>query len=186
MPTTLRSLILAAPVLALSTPALAVEATVMPGSSVTQAEVEAAQIAWGDAVVAIDAAATDEEARALADGLLDDIYGFEFGPILFKPTLTQVPQTFRDSKQGALSYFVGQDAAYPKDSGFARKGWVKVEIENAAIFIAGDTAQTIGKVHFTNEDGGVVSVDKTWGFLKDGSGSLQMILHHSSLPYAPE
>lgn len=106
--------------------------------------------------------------------------------MLFKPTLTTHPQTFRTTADGALAYFVGGDPDYPVDSGFALKGWRKVEIRNAGIFIAGNTATTMGNVLLTNKDGRVVTVDKTWQFLKDDNGNLRIILHHSSLPYTPQ
>jgi hypothetical protein len=69
------------------------------------------------------------------------------------------------------------------DKGFALKGWRKVDIKNAAILISGNTATTMGNVMITNKDGKVTTVDKTWQFLKDDSGKLRIVLHHSSLPY---
>ena len=41
-------------------------------------------------------------------------YGYQFGPVLFKPTLTAAPQTFRTTRDGALAYFVGGDPNYPQ------------------------------------------------------------------------
>lgn len=94
------------------------------------------------------------------------------------------PQTFRPTRAGALSYFVGGDPAFPKDSGFALKGWTKCEVVNNAIFIAGDSATTMGKVSFTGKEGKVTTVDKTWKFVKDDAGNLRIVVHHSSLEYA--
>lgn len=54
-----------------------------------------------------------------ASAVLDAAYGYNIGPVLFKPTLTVVPQTFRPTKEGALAYFVGSDKDFPNDSGFA-------------------------------------------------------------------
>ena len=48
----------------------------------------------------------------------------------------------------------------------------------------GDSANTLGKVHFTGKDGKVTSVDKTWNFVKDDAGKLRIVVHHSSLEYA--
>jgi hypothetical protein len=117
--------------------------------------------------------------------VIDAAYGYQIGAVLFKPTLTVNPQTFRTTRAGALSYFVGGDANYPKDTGFALKGWNKCEVANSGIFIAGDSATTMGKVHFTGKDGKVTSVDKTWTFVKDDAGKLRIVVHHSSLEYAP-
>jgi hypothetical protein len=168
--------------------AFALTATTI-NSQITQAEVEAAQVAWGDALVQISTDYTNggiEKARATAEAVIDAAYGYQMGPVLFKPTMTEVPQTFRTTREGALSYFVAHDEAFPHDKGFALKGWTAVEIENAAIFISGDTATTMGKVHITNVDGSVTTVDKTWGFQRDEAGVLRIVLHHSSLPFTAQ
>lgn len=155
--------------------------------SITEAEVLAAQKAWGDALVAISD--THEKqghaaAKDLAGKVIDSAYGYQFGPVLFKPTLAEAPQTFRTTREGALAYFVGGDPSFPKDKGFALKGWKSVEIKNAAVFIAGDVATTMGNVMVTDKNGKVTTVDKTWKFLKDDNGKLRIVVHHSSLPYA--
>ncbi len=167
-------------------PAFAQEAPVY-SANITQSEVLAAQQAWGNALVAIGKAyETGGQAAAaeLANKVLDDAYGYNLGPVLFKPTLTEAPQTFRITKEGALAYFVGGDEDYPNDSGFALKGWTKVEIKNAAIHINGDVATTMGNVMITNKDGSVTTVDKTWKFKKTDDGKLRIVVHHSSLPYS--
>lgn len=163
--------------------------TLVVTRAITESEVLAAQRAWGDALVAISTTYETkgiEAARALAETVIDEAYGYQFGVVLFKPTLTVAPQTFRTTRAGALSYFVGGDPAFPGDHGFALKGWRKVEIKNAGIFISGNTATTMGNVMITDKDGKVTTVDKTWQFLKDDSGKLRIILHHSSLPYTGE
>jgi hypothetical protein len=155
--------------------------------AVTESEVLAAQKAWGDALVAISTTYDEkgkDAAKTLAGQVIDAAYGYQMGPVLFKPTLTIAPQTFRTTRSGALAYFVGGDPAFPMDNGFALKGWRKVEIQNAAIFISGNTATTMGNVMITDKSGKVTTVDKTWQFLKDDSGKLRIVLHHSSLPYA--
>ena len=155
--------------------------------AITEPEVQAAQQAWCKALVDISAAHTSggqPAAKALAEKVIDAAYGYQMGAVLFKPTLTVNPQTFRTTRAGALSYFVGGDPAFPKDTGFALKGWSKCEVANAAIFIAGDSANTLGKVNFTGKDGKVTSVDKTWSFVKDDAGKLRIVVHHSSLEFA--
>ena len=163
--------------------------TLVVNRAITESEVLTAQRAWGDALVAISTTFETEgieAAKALAEKVIDEAYGYQFGAVLFKPTLTVAPQTFRTTRAGALAYFVGGDPDFPMDTGFALKGWRKVEIKNAAIFISGDTATTMGNVMITDKDGKVTTVDKTWQFLKDDSGKLRTILHHSSLPYTGE
>jgi hypothetical protein len=155
--------------------------------NISEADVLAAQRAWGEALVQIS---TDFEqggiakARATAQAVLDAAYGYDMGPVLFKPTLTTAPQTFRTTEQGALAYFVGGDPAFPADTGFALKGWRSVEIRNAAIYLNGDTAMSMGNVMITDKNGKVTTVDKTWGYARDDKGALRIVLHHSSLPVA--
>ncbi len=154
---------------------------------ITEREVLAAQKAWGDALVSISTTYDQKglvSAKSLAGKVIDAAYAYQFGPVLFKPTLTVSPQTFRTTRAGALAYFVGDDPAYPMDKGFALKSWRKVEIKNEAIFIAGNTATTMGNVMITDKDGKVTTVDKTWEFYKDDLGKLRIVLHHSSLPYS--
>ena len=38
---------------------------------------------------------------------------------------------------------------------------------------------------FTDKDGNVTKVDKTFGYKKDAEGNVRIVLHHSSLPYQP-
>jgi hypothetical protein len=167
---------------------LASNATPVANSNITVQEVEAAQQAWGKALIQISKDFQDggiEKATATANAVLDAAYGYANGPVLFKPTLTETPQTFRPTRDGALAYFVGNNPAFPKDTGFALKGWTGFEAENSAIHITGDLALTTGKVRLTNKDGKVTEVDKTWGFKREDCGTIRIVLHHSSLPYTP-
>ena len=109
---------------------------------------------------------------------------YQVGPVLFKPTMASGDQTFRTTRQGAVSYFVGGDPAYPGDHGFALKGWRAVEVRNAGILLNGDTATTMGHVTMTDKSGKRTTVDKTWTFKKDDKGQVRIVVHHSSLPFA--
>ena len=154
--------------------------------AITEAEVLSAQKAWCQALVDISTTHVRDghpAAKALAEKVIDAAYGYQMGAVLFKPTLTVNPQTFRTTRAGALAYFVGGDTAFPKDTGFALKGWTKCDVDNAAMFIAGDSATTMGKVHITGKDGKVTTVDKTWKFVKDDAGRLRIVVHHSSLEH---
>ncbi|MEM9311861.1 MAG: phosphoribosyl-AMP cyclohydrolase [Pseudomonadota bacterium] len=155
---------------------------------ITEDELAAARTAWGDALVAISKTYENDgidAARALASDVLDAAYGYNMGDVLFKPTLASGEKTFRPTKEGALAYFVGHDANYPLDGGFGLKGWREVVSETSASFIEGDVAMWMGWVTFTDKDGGVTKVDKSWGYKKDAEGTLRIIQHHSSLPYQP-
>ena len=91
--------------------------------TITLKNVSDAQQAWCNALVDISSVnAKDGQAAAkkLAEKVIDSAYGYQLGTVAFKPTLTVNPQTFRTSRAGALAYFVGGDAAFPKDTGFHR------------------------------------------------------------------
>nr|WP_279458913.1 hypothetical protein [Aeromonas veronii] len=68
-------------------------------------------------------------------------------------------------------------------SGFALKNWQGYRYDNAAVYINGDMALTMGKVHLVDRDNKETTVDKTWGFKKGDDGKVRIVLHHSSLPY---
>ena len=71
-------------------------------------------------------------------------------------------------------------------AGFALKGWTAYDYKNAAVYMNGDMALTIGHVILTDKNGKVTTVDKSWGFKKGADGKLRIVLHHSSLPYQPK
>jgi len=153
--------------------------------------VNAAQQAWCDALVRIGQLKEEGgDYRAFAEQVLSDAYNYDFGKVFFKPTLAYGDQTFRNDKKGALAYFVGGDADYPNDKGFALTPWVKARYDNAGannegIQIYGSVAITMGNVWVTNKAGEEVMVDKTWVFKKGKDGKLRIIVHKSSLPYTP-
>lgn len=190
-------LVSAAALLALMVPAAcatpsdkALPAVTAPATdAITEADVIAAQNAWGEALVKIattyDTQGIDE-ARKVAAEIIEAAYDYEARPVLFKPTLAAPPTTFRTTAEGALSYFVGQNDTYPGDSGFALKGWRSYSIDNAAIYIEGNTAISMGNVHMTDAAGNKTTVDKTWGWTRADDGTLQIVLHHSSLPYSAD
>lgn len=185
----------AAPLALAAAPAIAAPAKPTPAPAVAQLkpgitveEVQAAHRAWGDALVAISTEYDKNghaAAKKMAEHVLDTAYGYDLGPVLFKPTLASGPTTFRTTRDGALAYFVGNDRAFPGDSGFALKGWRGYELDKRAIFINGDTAMSTGNVTVINAKGERTTVDKTWGYVRGPDGKLRIVLHHSSLPYKP-
>ena len=86
-------------------------------------------------------------------------------------------------------HFVGGNADFPHDSGFALKHWVKVRYDNNAaengIQIHGNIAITMGNVYLTNSAGDEVMVDKTFVFRKCKDGKLRLCVHKSALPFDP-
>jgi hypothetical protein len=158
---------------------------------ITYEEVNAAQQAWCDALVKIGKLKEEGgDYRAYAEQVLSEAYNYDNGKVFFKPTLAFGDQTFRNTKQGALAYFVGGDSEFPNDKGFALKPWLKARYDNAGeknegIQIYGSVAITMGNVWVTDKEGNEVMVDKTWVFRKGKDGKLRIIVHKSSLPFSP-
>jgi hypothetical protein len=158
---------------------------------VTYDEVNAAQQAWCDALVKIGQLKEEGgDYKAFASEVLSTAYNYDNGKVFFKPTLAYGDQTFRTDKKGALAYFIGGDPDYPNDKGFALTPWVKARYDNTGtgnegIQIYGSIAITMGNVWVTGKDGKEVMVDKTWVFKKGKDGKLRIIVHKSSLPFAP-
>lgn len=155
---------------------------------ITEAELAQARAAWGDALISIArtyGAEGIDAARTTAERVLNTAYGYDLGPVLFKPTLASGETTFRPTKKGALSYFTGHDVDYPLDAGFAIREWSEVRFETAAIFVDGDVAMWMGWAIMTERNGQVTKTEKSWGYKKDSDRMLRIVLHHSSLPYTP-
>ncbi|WP_424943262.1 phosphoribosyl-AMP cyclohydrolase [Aliiroseovarius crassostreae] len=155
---------------------------------ITTVELAAARLAWGDGLIAISKAYEEsgiDAARQVAETVLDAAYGYDLGSVLFKPTLASGDQTFRPTRKGALSYFVGHDDDYPLDRGFGLRGWRETDSVTSAEFIEGDVGMWMGWVRLTDKEGNVTQVDKSFGYKKDAEGVLRIVLHHSSLPYQP-
>jgi hypothetical protein len=158
--------------------------------AITDAEVNAAQQAWCDGLAKIGKVYKDAgDYKAVAGQLIEDLYDYKDGKVFFKPTLAFGKNTFRPTREGALSYFVGGNKDFPEDSGFALKQWVKVRYDNNAdengIQIHGDIAITMGNVYLTNAKGEEVKVDKTFVFRRCKDGKLRLCVHKSALPFDP-
>ena len=167
--------------------------------TITVGDVKAAQDGWCNAVTALSKTYAEsgfEASKRLASEVVDSAYGYQFGPVSFKPTWAYGETTFRPTKEGAVSYFVGGNPKY-RDPGFTiaspgdgnypnlqnRSQWVKCTPEIVTIQVFGNTATAMGWVRFEAADGYQSKVDKTFGYMRDDSGNLRIIVHHSSTPY---
>ena len=149
---------------------------------VTVEDVEDAQHAWGEGIVAIAAAHTSGgDYVEIAREHVETLYAYDLTPVLFKPTLAVI-EPFRPTFDSALSYFVASNNVCPEDKGFAIKGWTNVRFENTAIIVQETTALAMGNYYFTSPDGDEVKVEYTFGYIVDSSGNLRIQLHHSSMP----
>ena len=150
------------------------------------ADVEGAQKAWGEGIVAIaNAHKNDGDYVSIASNHINTLYAYQMGPVLFKPTLAAIDQ-FRPTFDTALSYFVASNNACPEDKGFAIKGWTNVRFENSDVIIDGGTALAMGNYYFTDPQGAEVKVEYTFGYIEDDQGNLRIQLHHSSMPAESE
>ena len=153
---------------------------------INEKDMNNARNAWGDGIILISKTFDEkgiEEATIIAEKILQDLYAFESGPILFKPTSSGSNQTFRSNLEGTLSYFVGNNVKYPTDSGFGIKSWNKFESKTSDISIENDIAMWMGWVTLTDITGNILKVDKSWVYKRMSNGNLKIVLHHSSLPY---
>jgi hypothetical protein len=151
---------------------------------ITKQEILQAQTTWGNGVVAIGTAYSQHgDYKKVAKNVVDNLYAYQSGPVLFKPTKT-AEQQFRLTREGAIAYFVGGNKNFPEDKGFALQPWTNVKFENAGLFIDGNYAVAMGNYFFTPAEGKPVKVEYTFGYIKDKTGKLRINLQHSSLPYS--
>ena len=154
-------------------------------SNFEREEIEAAQKAWGDALVALGQVYLDGgDIKARAQQLLNDLYGYHVGQVIFKPTLAASKQ-FRNTVDGALSYFVGGNPDFPEDHGFALKPWTAVRFENEGVVCQSDSAFAMGNYFFTDTAGAETKVEYSFAYRRGPANEVLINLHHSSLPYSP-
>lgn len=153
---------------------------------ITEKDVVNAQKAWGEGIVKIGEIYTSggDYTKAAAEHI-EKFYGYDMSKVLFKPTLAADKQ-FRRTFDGALSYFVGNNATYPEDKGFAIKPWINVRWENEGIINndQGNMAVAMGNYYFKTQDGEEVKVEYTFAYVKDSNGDLKIVAHKSALPYS--
>jgi len=151
-------------------------------NQITREEVITAQQNWRNAIVRIgESYSSGGDYVSLASQVVDSLYGYDEGVVLFAPTKASELQ-FRLKKEEALSYFVG--GIIPEDKGFALNPWSNVRFENAGMILNDNQALVMGNYWFTDaKTGEDVKVAYTFCFFKDANGKLRINVHHSSLPY---
>lgn len=153
---------------------------------ISEQEVLDTQKVWSDGIVYIGKVFSEGgDYRAAAESHIDELYAYQMGPVLFKPTLASVVP-FRTDKTGALSYFVAGNPDFPEDHGFAIKPWISVRWESTGIITSETMAVAMGHYYFTPAGGGEeVKVEYSFAYQRDAEGQLRIILHDSHLPYSP-
>ena len=172
-------------------PTISAPAPVAARAPITVQQVNDAQQAWCDSLVNIAKTyAAGGDYKTVAAAVLTNQYNYDYGMVLFKPTLTFGDQTFRLDKEGAAAYFIGGNPKYPDDTGFALKPWVACRYTNsgggAGVLIDGDFAATMGNVFLTDAKGGETVVDKFFAFKRGADGKLRIVVHKSALPHQPQ
>jgi hypothetical protein len=147
--------------------------------AITADEVQKAQDIWANSIIKIGQA---KNPKPLAINTIDNLYAFDETKVLFKPTLASKDQ-FRTDKTEALSYFVGGDN--PEDLGFALRGFTDIKFDNEAILTNCDMAMAMGNYFFTTKEGEKMKVEYSFAYKKMPDAKIKIVLHHSSLPYAP-
>lgn len=159
--------------------------TAMASDSITKQDVLDAQKAWGDGIVAISTVFVEEgDYTARASQHIKNLYAYDQGEVLFKPTLASDDQ-FRETFEEALSYFVGGKIS--EDKGFAIKPWSKVRFGQQQIITDSDSATAMGNYFFTPVGSDKeTKVEYTFGYIQDEDGTLRINVHHSSLPFSAQ
>lgn len=150
---------------------------------ISKSEVLGFQQQWGEAVVKVGKLYLEKtDYKKSAIELVKRFYGYQEGKVLFKPTRAQHVQ-FRVNAKSAVSYFIGNDAEYDEDTGFALQPWTNVRFDNSGFILNEDSAISMGNYFFTDLEGKEKQVEYTIGVFRSRNGSLKINLHHSSLPY---
>ena len=139
---------------------------------------------WADIVLQIGKAYREKKnLDKLVSELLHDVYAFDQGDVLFKPTLAKHEQ-FRSKKEEFVSYFLGQNNVCKEDTGFAIKNWKSIKFENYKVVENNDNLLAMGNYFFENDKNEFLKVEYTFGFIRINNNELRINLHHSSLPYS--
>tara|TARA_B100001758_G_C18349208_1_gene578850 strand:- start:565 stop:1023 length:459 start_codon:yes stop_codon:yes gene_type:complete len=149
---------------------------------ITKEDVVSIQKKWSDGLLDIvNQHQNNLDFTSCASEFIDRLYDYQNTEVLFKPTLAKEIQ-FRNSKDGALSYFIGNNSNFSEDNGFALKGWSNVKWENSGIQLFENIAIAMGNYYFTNNEG-TIKVEFSFVYKRDNNGDLRIILHDSHLPY---
>jgi len=142
-----------------------------------------AQNKWSSSIIKISSVRDNYELCLLyADEFLNELYAFDKGIVLFKPTKAKDEQ-FRFTKEKALSYFIaGKKKICEEDSGFAIHPWKNITFNNSSYIIEDNIAFVMGNYYFTDFNDIALKVEFTFGY-KLINDKIKIFLHHSSLPF---
>ena len=104
-------------------------------------------------------------------------YAFDSEEVLFKPTFTK-EIIFRNSKDLALSYFIG--GVISEDNGFALKPWEKIRLEELNIIEENNSMVAMGILNFKPLNLEEITIIAFTFLLINTDESLKIKVHHSS------
>ena len=153
---------------------------------ITKEQVIKAQNQWAKTIIKLSSIKKNNVCKKLTIEFLDELYYFEIGPVLFKPTMAK-SQQFRNTKEMALSYFIGgEDSVCEEDEGFVKKVvWTNIKFENNNLILENTRAIAMGNYYFQDNNGNIIKVEYTFGY-QLVNDKLKIDLHHSSLPYSSD
>ena len=153
---------------------------------ITKEQVIKAQNQWAKTIIKLSSIKKNNVCKKLTIEFLDELYYFEIGPVLFKPTMAK-SQQFRNTKEMALSYFIGgEDSVCEEDEGFVKKVvWTDIKFENNNLILENTRAIAMGNYYFQDNNGNIIKVEYTFGYQLVNE-KLKIDLHHSSLPYSSD
>ncbi|MGB9668236.1 MAG: hypothetical protein ACPLSJ_02640 [Thermosulfidibacteraceae bacterium] len=149
---------------------------------ITKERIREVQKRWADGIIKIGQLYKEKgDYVSFAKEFLKELYNYDEGPVLFKPTKAKEKQ-FRLTFDEALSYFIG--GMIGEDKGFALEPWENIEFEVTDDIIVENIAISQGNYYFTSgKTGEKIKVEFTFVYkLKDNK--LKIIAHHSSIPFS--
>ena len=133
---------------------------------------------WKDGVIEIGRIHLEEgDYEKSAELFLSTHYAFDSEEVLFKPTFTK-EVIFRNSKDLALSYFIGGEVA--EDKGFALKPWEEIRLEELNIIEQDNLMVAMGTLNFKPLNLKENTLIAFTFLLIETDGSLKIKVHHSS------
>ena len=141
-------------------------------------EIEHFLNSWKDGVIEIGRIHLEGgDYEKSAELFLSTHYAFDSEEVLFKPTFTK-EVIFRNSKDLALSYFIGGEVA--EDKGFALKPWEEIRLEELNIIEQDNLMVAMGTLNFKPLNLKENTLIAFTFLLIDTDGSLKIKVHHSS------
>ncbi len=138
---------------------------------------------WANGIVRIGKAYREKKDYVkLTNEFLDNLYYFEQGKVLFKPTKA-IHKQFRRNKNEFISYFIGYNPVSEEDKGFALEPWKKISFQNFDYSVFENVFLSLGNYFFTDYRDKEIKVEYSFGYILNRENELRIIYHHSSIPY---